>query len=172
MITEALWGKDVLLLSFYSWEQQGIYEHTLCFFPRISASYQLYSRGMRENMVRAPWIWAVRLGRMSHGNGLVMLLRHLRCSYILSNSCLHKKIQGELETCFPWNYAARIVVKHFLFAVGETHFMTAVVMCKKMVVKYSCPAEEDGSGVPVASGGNGPMLWSCIVLCERAVFLL
>lgn len=120
----------------------GFLLYTICFLL-----YIVYSRGVRENMVMAPWIWAARLERMSYGNALVTLLHHLRYSYISSSSYLHKKIQGELETCFTWNYAARIIVKHFLFAVGETHFMTAVAMCKKMVVKYSlCPAEEDGSG--------------------------
>ena len=77
---------------------ENIWPHTV-FFPRTPASYERHSRCMRENTVRATWIWAVLLGRVSYGKALAALLHCLRCSYVFSpTGYLPKKIRGELET--------------------------------------------------------------------------
>lgn len=79
---------------------QNMYDCILWgFFPQDFCFTLATQQCMGENTVRATWIWAVTLGRVSYGNALVALLPHLQCSYIFSLSrYLRKKVRGELET--------------------------------------------------------------------------
>lgn len=141
-------GKDVLLLSLDSWEQERICDHIPCFSPGLllHTSYivgvwgkiqwgplesgLLYQEGCP--MAMHLWHYCIASGVHTSSHQLGVFVRRYRESWKLIR--------------FAWNYT-RILVKHCLSAVRETRFVT-VIMYKDMVVKCSlCPAEEDGSRV-------------------------
>lgn len=116
---------------------------------------------------KTQWV-PLEFGQTSCGRTLVVLLHCLRCSYIFSpTQYLCKNVWGELVTnILYWNYA-RILVKHLLFAVGETYFVTVVVKCKNngCEVLVTCWRGWFWSmGLPWAQEATGPCL------CDSVLF--
>lgn len=173
----------VAILQLRAW--QNTWPHTM-YFSRASVSYQLH-RDMRENT------WGFKWGMLESGllywkGVLVHTAMHLGYYCITSGAhtsswqldiFIRRYRENWKLRCFTWNYA-RILIKYFLFAVGETCFVTVVIMSKnngcESLIK-PCWRGWFWWGVgglfPMGSGGIVPMsLWFCTVQCEREVFLL
>lgn len=127
-------GKDMFLLPFYSWEHDKIHDHILCFspglllhtsytgiwgeIPRDSSEGRLnlgcYTRrGVLVHKAVDLWHYCITSGVHTSSRQLDIFMRRYRENWKL--------------TCFAWNYA-RILIKYFIFAVGETCFVTVVIM--------------------------------------------
>lgn len=129
-------GRDMLQLPFYSWEHDKIHDHILCFSPGhlFHTSYTgiwgkipgdssegclnlgyCAGKGVLVHKAMHLWHYCITSGTHTSSHWLDIFIRRYRENWKL--------------TCFTWNYA-RILIKYFLFAVGETCFVTVVIMCK------------------------------------------
>lgn len=124
VITSPL-GRGMLQLPFYSWEHDKIHDHILCFSPGLlfHTSYTgiwgkipgdssegclnlgyCAGKGVLVHKAMHLWHYCITSGAHTSSHWLDIFIRRYRENWKL--------------TCFTWNYA-RILIKYFLFAVGE-----------------------------------------------------